>query len=73
VATRHPVVFPGSDPEREALLAAVAAVCTCARDQDGRLRVCGAHTLLFDERALKHLLFYRRLRFALWPDETATN
>jgi hypothetical protein len=51
-------------------LAAVAATCACVRDPDGRLRVCGAHALLFDERTLKHLLFYRRLRLELWPEES---
>ena len=57
--------FPGTDEERDALLEIVAGACACdAPSGAGR---CGAHRLLLDERALKHLLFYRRRLGAFWP------
>jgi hypothetical protein len=64
-------MFPGTLEERDALLAAVAAACTCVRTPDGRTRVCGAHRMLLDQRVLKFIIFYRRCRWRLWPDEVA--
>jgi hypothetical protein len=64
-----PTVFPGTREERDALLAALQTVCSCQRGKDGKTQVCGAHTLLLDERTLKHLIFYRRCHAVLWPGE----
>ena len=66
-----PTIFPGTTEERDALLAAVQAACSCTQQQDGRTQVCGAHALLLDQRGLKHLIFFRRLHRALWPSERA--
>jgi aerobic-type carbon monoxide dehydrogenase small subunit (CoxS/CutS family) len=63
-----PQVFPGSTEERDALLAALRANCTCTRGKAGN-GLCGAHALLLDKRAVTHLLFYRRWRAVFWPDE----
>ena len=63
-----PQVFPGSREERDALLAALRANCTCKREKAGN-GLCGAHAMLLDKRAVMHLLFLRRFRAALWPDE----
>jgi hypothetical protein len=64
-----PNVFPGTTEERDALLAAVRLDCTCQHGKDGHRQVCGAHALLLDERAVKHLIFYRRCQSQLWPGE----
>ncbi|MDQ6672286.1 MAG: hypothetical protein M3069_16335, partial [Chloroflexota bacterium] len=64
-----PNVFPGTADERDALLAALRIDCTCRRGKDGHPLVCGSHALLLDERAVKHLIFYRRCRAILWPAE----
>jgi len=58
-----PIVFPGSNEERDALLAAVQAACGCIRTSTGA-QICGAHRLLLNERVLKHLIFYRRWHIA---------
>jgi hypothetical protein len=70
MGTWPPSVFPGTAEERDALLAAVRTDCTCQRGKDGQTGVCGVHAMLLDERAVKHLIFYRRCRAVLWPDET---
>jgi hypothetical protein len=62
-----PTVFPGTNDEQDTLLAAIQAVCTCQRGQDGERVVCSAHALLLDERTLKYLIFYRRYRAVFWP------
>jgi hypothetical protein len=72
VGTWPPTVFPGTAEERDALLAALRQACTCQRNRERTMLVCGAHALLLDERAVKHLIFYRRCRAALWPDEALT-
>src|SRR5712692_5067324 len=69
VGTWPPSVFPGTAEERDALLAALRIDCTCRRNPDQTTVVCGAHALLLDERAVKHLIFYRRCRTVLWPGE----
>jgi hypothetical protein len=66
MGTWPPNVFPGNADERDAFL---RMECTCRREKDGRMVVCGAHALLLDERAVKHLIFYRRCRAVLWPGE----
>jgi hypothetical protein len=72
MATWPPKVFPGTDEEREALLAALPLDCSCRRGTDGQTVPCGAHGLLLDERAVKHLIFYRRCHAILWPGEALT-
>jgi hypothetical protein len=58
--------FPGSDRERAALLEAVRRGCRCAPQTPGKpVPLCGVHTLLADEAALKRLVFYRRWQHAL--------
>ena len=69
MGTQPPAVFPGTTEERDALLAAVQAACTCRRTQTGRTQVCCAHRLLLDEQVLKYLIFYRRWHANLWPGE----
>lgn len=69
MGTRPPTIFPGSAEERDAFL---QLACTCRRRMDGQTVLCGTHALLLDERALKHLIFYRRCKAALWPDEVLT-
>lgn len=68
VGTWPPSVFPGTAEERDALLAALGIDCTCQRGNDGHTAVCGPHALLFDDRAVKHLIFYRRCRAIIWPE-----
>ncbi len=63
-----PAVFPGTNEERDALLAAVQAACACTRTLAGT-HVCDAHLLLLNEQALKYLIFYRRWRATLWPGD----
>ena len=60
-------IFPGTDGERDALLAAVGRDCACtpAAGAEKAGATCPAHTLLLDEAALKHLIFYRRWQSAL--------
>jgi hypothetical protein len=65
VRVQPPAVFPGTTEERDALLAAVQAVCVCTRTLTGT-RVCGAHLLLLNQQALKYLIFYRRWHATLW-------
>jgi hypothetical protein len=58
--------FPGSERERAALLEAVRRGCRCAPQAPGKpVPLCGVHTLLMDESALKRLIFYRRWQHAL--------
>jgi hypothetical protein len=64
MGTWPPSVFPGNVEERDAFL---RLDCTCRRGKDGRTVVCGTHALLLDERALKHLIFFRRCRAVFWP------
>jgi hypothetical protein len=68
----QPMVFPGTAEERDALLAAVRAACTCPEQAEVAAgRVCGAHALLLNQQILKRLIFYRRWQPALWPSEPA--
>lgn len=62
-------VFPGTDAERTALLVAVGRHCACEREESVVRGRCGAHSLLFDEPALKRLIFYRRWQRALHRGE----
>lgn len=59
------LLFPGSDRERAALLAAVNHYCACDREAAVVHGPCAAHALLLDEARLKHLIFYRRWQPAL--------
>ena len=69
VGSWPPSIFPGTTEERDALLAAVRKDCSCLHRRDGTTMLCGAHQLLCDERAVKHLIFYRRCHAALGLDE----
>jgi hypothetical protein len=73
VGTWPPSMVPCTPEEREALLAALRRACTCLRATDGHIVLCGAHAMLLDERAVKHLIFYRRCRGLLWPGELRTS
>jgi hypothetical protein len=67
--TWRPSVFPGTTEERDALLSALEGMCACRRGPDGEALVCGPHSLLLNERTVKHLIFYRRWRLVLWPGD----
>ena len=70
MAAADATVFPGTVEERDALLAAVRAACTCPEPLDVAWRqVCGAHALLMNQQILKRLIFYRRWHPVLWPSE----
>lgn len=69
-ASPRPVIFPGTRQERDALLAAVRGNCACRLAQRvAPTGVCGAHALLLDRGALRHLVFYHRWRRALSRSE----
>jgi hypothetical protein len=71
-------VWPGSVDEFVRLLYCIGAHCTCQEQPRGAIS-CPAHQLLFDQRALDHLVFGRRMRdklvaseFQLQPDSATT-
>ena len=66
VATPGPALFPCARQERDALLAVVRGNCACRLAQRvAAPGVCGAHALLLDRGALRHVVFYHRWRRAL--------
>lgn len=64
------MIFPGTDHERDDLLAAVSRNCACEGHPGPHPEPCGPHDLLLLEPTLKRLVFYRRfsasLRRAEW-------
>lgn len=63
--TRVLSVWPGTDAERDALVAALQHNCSCTVivgtiGNGTAPKTCEAHRMLADERVLKHLLFVRR-------------
>jgi hypothetical protein len=60
------IVFPGTDRERDDLLAAIARNCAC-QPASGTTHPdpCGPHDLLLLEPTLKRLVFYRRFSASL--------
>ena len=66
----QPVVWHGTAEEAGALLAALAAHCTC-NTQYGQRAVCPGHEAMLDnQRFLDHLLFLRRTQPS--PDDNGT-
>jgi hypothetical protein len=69
MATNY-TVWGGTEPERDALLRALASNCACTTASDGtRTSTCASHGLLLDQRMLDHLLFVRRLHERLRSEE----
>lgn len=67
----HLVRWPGTPQERQALLEAIRAHCTCIRDVHGALlEVCASHHMLVhDQRAVNGLLVFRHLAERLRREE----
>jgi hypothetical protein len=69
MATNY-TIWGGTEPERDALLRALASNCSCIMGTDGtRTSTCASHGLLLDQRLLDHLLFARRLHSRLETEE----
>jgi hypothetical protein len=66
-------VWHGTSDEMWRLSAAVRHYCACAVGAAGATTVCPAHTMLFDQRILDHLLYVFRTRSfykrAEWMDD----
>jgi hypothetical protein len=57
----HVIAFPGSDEERQDLVAAVRRNCACRTEDTAVVPdPCPPHDLLRLETTLKRLVFYRR-------------
>lgn len=53
--------FPGTDEERQALMAAAAGNCSCVVDANGvRQSTCSVHTWWLAPAGLEHLIWARR-------------